>query len=109
MDQATVVQVLRRVEWVLGYDRDFCPWCYQGRSQGHSQGCKLAALLSKGEKEKVVKAPVIKIWTLGPLEGLRAWLVGKAFNLAAWLAGYDVELVIDPGSEKPGVWRREDM
>lgn len=44
---ARVVEVLRRVEWALLRDEEFCPYCYWLKRAGHAEDCKLAALLGE--------------------------------------------------------------
>lgn len=51
MNTEKVMEVLRQVEWTWSAPGDFCPWCYQLKGDGHADNCKLAALLSEGEKE----------------------------------------------------------
>lgn len=52
MDEAKVMEVLRRVEWAWSAPGGFCPCCYQLKSDGHAENCKLDALLSEGRGEK---------------------------------------------------------
>ena len=48
MNQAKVMEVLRRIEW--GREGERCPDCWWQRGGGHAEGCELAALLN-GAKE----------------------------------------------------------
>lgn len=57
MNTEKVMEVLRRAEWVGDDWHLCCPWCNAWKSQGHYEGCKLAALLSGGEKEKQDELP----------------------------------------------------
>jgi len=52
MDKAKVMEVLRRVEWVG--DPPHCHWCIQRASDGHTDDCKLAALLGEAEASSPV-------------------------------------------------------
>lgn len=51
MNEAKVMEVLRRVEW--GGEPPLCPWCSRWRwhSEGHREDCKLAALLDEANEE----------------------------------------------------------
>ena len=46
--RAPLVEALRRVQWVSrpGH-RSWCPICRNWQSEGHGQGCPLAAALAK--------------------------------------------------------------
>lgn len=64
-----LMQVLRAVEW-SGTERDedgaevsACPWCGQGKDDGHAAGCGLAVVLtsdvSSGVNEQAPKGPEV--------------------------------------------------
>ena len=58
MNEAEVIEVLKRLEWVGGGKRridvykEYCPWCVQWKSDGHADDCKLLALLIEARKQK---------------------------------------------------------
>lgn len=52
MNTEKVMEVLRRVEWVGDDWHLHCTLCNAWKSNGHYEGCKLAALLSEEEREE---------------------------------------------------------
>lgn len=55
MDEARVMEVLRRVEWALTANEEFCPYCYWLKRAGHKDDCKLAALLGEANETEKIK------------------------------------------------------
>lgn len=99
MDEAIVAAVLRRAEWAWSAPGGFCPWCYQLKSDGHADDCKLAALLAEDAGLPTIDLTpehTAEALTVAPSTGQGVVMVAdllKLFNLFA--VPEDVELYGD--------------
>lgn len=70
MNEAKVIEVLRRVEWVKGGERridiyeKYCPWCTRWKSDGHADDCKLDALLAEANEIEKIKLRLAALATI---------------------------------------------
>lgn len=47
-----LLEALEAVEWALGDQDDYCPYCLANKADGHKPDCNLAAALAKARGEK---------------------------------------------------------